>query len=118
MKKTAKPAGAPPQTIANLDVNGVYFGVITLDPANPPAVVVPVPADCDLAPGRYVWNAEHQRFDPLPDSKALTAPGKVSMEQVVNALAVWALEQGATSPLLAQYVADFNKSLDAVGGTK
>jgi len=107
-----------PKTIAKLDANGVYWGVVALDPLNPPSVVVPIPLECDLQPGRYVWNAEHQRFDPLPDSKALTEPGQVSPEQVLNVLASWAIEQGATSPLLAQFVADFKKSLDAVGGAK
>jgi hypothetical protein len=108
----------PPITIANLDVNGVYFGVTTLDPANPPAVVVPVPADCDLKPGGYFWNAEHQRFDPRPDGLVLAEPGQVSLEQAINALAVWAIERGATSPLLSQFVADFKKSVDAIGGVK
>lgn len=121
MTSKKKPVDAPPAapiTIANLDVNGVYFGVTTLDQANQPSLVIPVPADCDLLPGRYVWCSEHQRFDPLPDSKALTEPGQVSLEQAVNALATWAVEQGATSPLLVQFVADFKKSLDAVGGSK
>lgn len=121
MTSKKKPVAAPPVepiTIAILDVNNVYFGVTTLDPANPPAVLVPVPADCDLKPGRYEWSAEHQRFDPLPDSRAVTEPGRVSLEQAVNALATWAVEQGATSPLLAQFVSEFKNSLDAVGGTK
>jgi len=119
MKPENEPVAPPePITIANLDVNGVYFGVITLDPDNPPAVVVPVPADCDLKPGAYVWNADHQRFDPRPDGQVLAEPGQVSLEQAVNALATWAIEQGATSPLLTQWVAEFKKSIDGAGGTR
>ena len=100
-------------TFAKLDAAGVYWGVQTL-PLPVTDEHVAVPADCDLAPGRYCWNAVDQRFDAL--SEALTEPGQISVEAVVFELVRFAQGQGATAPIFDQFIKQFKASLDASNG--
>ena len=100
-------------TFARLDAAGVYWGVQTLHLTAADGHVA-VPADCDLMPGRYRWNAVDQRFDAL--AEALTEPGQVSVDAVVCELVRFAQGQGATAPLFELFIKQFNASLDASNG--
>ena len=100
-------------TFARLDAAGVYWGVQTL-PLPAADEHVAVPFDCDLAPGRYRWNAIDKRFDAL--AVALTEPGQISVDAVVAELVRFAQAQGATAPLFEQFIKQFNASLDASNG--
>lgn len=60
--------GDPPATtaVAILSSDGTYMGVgeiVDLDQLAPGQV--PVPADCDLLPGRYRWDSDKQTFMPI-----------------------------------------------------
>lgn len=86
-KKKTSPAKG--NTRAKLDGDGVLVGFA--DDGNGPEV----PAECDLALNRYRWNAEAERFDPLPrpekNHKALTTRALVG---AVVAIRNWAAETG------------------------
>lgn len=94
---------------AKLDEAGVYWGVQTL-PLPAPKDAVEVPADCDLAPGRYRWDKVEQRFNVLV--VPLTEPGRVGMDAAIAELIRLATERGETSPLLDRFVTEFEASLD------
>lgn len=108
---------SPPTTtiaVAKLDANGVYWGMQTITPDDLNEQHVQVPADCDLAPGKYRWHAQHQRFDALTELQQ--APeGLATLEAVVYQLVQNAQAQGATEPVFAAYAANYKRSIDAMG---
>ena len=112
------PIPLPPVGVARLE-NGVYqgFDVFAADAA--PLGAVLVPPDCDLAPGRYTWNAIDQRFDPLwLNAGGIEAPVDVQATQVL-ALVVAHLAQTAGAPFDARVVQWFNayrSTVDAPAG--
>lgn len=80
MAKAEKPpakAPAPKHTVAVLDDDGVLQGFETVKVIEKGRVVVP--ADCDLAPGRYRWDREAGAFVPLG------RPGRV-LEMAASAM--------------------------------
>lgn len=105
----------PTVTVAIIDAEGVYRGIETIAADALTDRHAQVPADCDLAPGKYRWSAEHQRFDPLTDLQQ-APPGVPTLEAVVYQLVLHAQAQGATHPQFAAYVAEFKKSIDAYLG--
>lgn len=66
---------------AKLDADGVYFGVEYVRELADGDV--PVDADCDLAPGKYKWNADANRFEPLPRGQQKSSPGAVTAERAL-----------------------------------
>ena len=110
----------PPATIAQLDAKRVYWGIKTIPADQLTTDDVEVPADCDLAPGRYKHSLERKRFEPMlePAEK----PNVISVEQVLCELAKIALGQGVKSELLASYIVQYENSIDQVkdidGGAK
>ena len=104
-------------TVAIIDADGVYRGIDTIAADALTDKQVPVPADCDLAPGKYRWSAEHQRFDPLTELQQAPA-GVPTLEAVVYRLVLHAQAQGATDPAFAAYATEFKKSFDGIGAVK
>lgn len=102
-------------TVARLDANGVYWGVDTIERAALTAEHVEVPADCDLAPGAYRWNAAATRFDHLGRGQRMAQPGGVSLEEAVYELALLAGADGPLMPKLAQWVEQYRNSVGRVG---
>lgn len=108
----ATPPELPPTvTVAELDASAIYWGVQTIERAALTPEHVEVPASCDLTPGAYRWNAEHQRFDPLPRSQRITQPGNVSLEEAVHELVQIAALAGKLPPRLAKWDEQFVNSI-------
>lgn len=106
--------------VADLDANGVYWGVLEKHREDLIASDVEVPRDCDLAPGQYRWNAspcdadgtpQPSRFDPLPREKRRSVPGAPSMElafaQLVEAMG------DAAPAYVREWATWYRKTLDA-----
>ena len=108
---------APTATVAIIDADGVYRGIDTIAADALNDKHVQVPADCDLAPGKYRWSAEHQRIEPLTELQQ-APPGVPSLETAVFELVRWAQGQGAKSAVLDAYAAAFKISIDAIGAAK
>ncbi len=111
----ATPALPPTVPVAKLDVNGIYWGVQTIDRVDLTAEHVEVPENCDLTPGAYRWNAEQKRFDPLPRSQRITQPGNVSLEEAVHELIQLAALAGKLPPRLAAWDEQYTKSIGRIG---
>lgn len=76
------------RTFALVDASGVLTGFTHQHQAEQSdGIGIPVPADCDLVPGRYRWNAERTRFDPIN----LPPDGDRTGETIAIALALRAL---------------------------
>lgn len=103
-------------SVADLDVNGIYWGVHVINRASLTPEHVAVPECCDLTPGAYRWNAAQQRFDPLPRSQRITQPGSVSLEEAVHELVQLAARSGQLPPRLAQWDQQFVNSIGRIGG--
>lgn len=115
-QQAAPPELPPTVTVAKLDANNIYWGVQTIDRSELTPEHVEVPASCDLTTGAYCWNAEHQRFDPLPRSQRITQPGDVSLEEAVHELVQLAALSGKLPPRLAQWEQQFGMSIGRIGG--
>jgi hypothetical protein len=79
--------------VANLDVDGVYWGVIEKHCEDLTDADFAVPANCDLAPGKYRLNRDPARiggpgFDPLERSKQKQAPTAPTFERALYDLIV------------------------------
>lgn len=79
--------------VADLDADGVYWGVIEKPRADIAEADFEVPKDCDLAPGKYRYNAAPDRiggpgFDPLERSKQKAAPTAPTFERALYDLIV------------------------------
>lgn len=77
--------------VANLDADAIYWGVIEKHRDDLKETDVEVPKDCDLAPGKYRYNADPARiggpgFDPLERSKQKAAPTAPTFEDALYAL--------------------------------
>ena len=77
------PAGV---TVAHVDDAGVYWGVIEKHAADVTETDVRVPADCDLAPGKYRLDDSRTRFVPLRSFERREAPEVPSVEAALYAL--------------------------------
>ena len=54
------------RTFALIDADGVLTGFARQQPTGASAETgIPVPDGCDLTPGRYRWNGEEARFEPI-----------------------------------------------------
>lgn len=111
-KKTPPKKQDPQVTVAHLDDVGIYLGVKSIPLSALTDGHFEVPADCDLQPGRYVFNAAHKRFDPLLDDQVRLTPDAVTGDQVLAALVVWAKGQGAIDPVFDKFLAQFKTSMD------
>lgn len=84
--------------IATLDADGVYRGLREVARKDVKPSDIEVPADCDLEPGKYLWNETEQRFDPVredtPDSRLAEPNVQFAIAAGFMALA----EQGAVLP--------------------
>jgi hypothetical protein len=69
---------------AKIDAKGIYRGIEAVEELVDGDVEVP--EDCSLAPGAYIWNTEHGRFDPLPKSKRTASPDTPSLEDALYAM--------------------------------
>lgn len=115
-KAPAPPELAPTVTVARLDASGVYWGVDTIDRAALTPEHVEVPANCDLEPGAYRWNAADVRFDPIERSKRAAQPGGVSLEEAVYELTqLIKSERGSLTPRLAQWLEQYRNSVGRIG---
>lgn len=106
-------------TVALLDETGLLTGFDTRDVESDwigAAGVVLVPDGCDLAPGKYRWNAAAGRFEPLPPNEPGQGPPPAAAMR-----AIWkgfrALdEQGIALPdETRRWIAAYGKTLDAKG---
>lgn len=76
-----------------------------------------VPDGCDLAPGKYRWNAAGGRFDPLPPNE----PPASEMLEPSSLRAIWlgfkALQEGgqAFPAETAAWIEAYGKTMDAKG---
>lgn len=77
-KKTKGAAKAAPTIrVARLDRSGVLMGYEDMPKGNKATVTDGMPewvdgGDCDLKPGRYRWNPQAGRFDPVKSDKVDT----------------------------------------------
>lgn len=77
--------------VANLDSDGVYWGVLEKHREDLAETDFEVPANCDLTPGKYKLNRDPNRiggpgFDPLERSKQKSAPSAPTFEDALYAL--------------------------------
>jgi hypothetical protein len=97
--------------LADLDADEVYWGMVDRDAAVAGDVVfrseeipegdrvpgvVYLPGECDLAPGRYRWNADSVSFDPLSNFMQRHERGAPIPERALYEL-VRALQAGGAS---------------------
>lgn len=103
-------------TVAVLDASGVYRGLKSISDVDMTDAHIVLPADCDLKAGYYRWDAARKTFDPLPASQVSVDGGPApSVEAVVAELAKEALASGSKSQVLAEFLAAYSKSVDAIG---
>jgi hypothetical protein len=98
--------------VANVDHDGVYWGVIEKHRDDVTAEDFEVPKECDLKPGRYKLNRDPKRvggpgFDPLERSKQKSAPTSPTFEE-----ALYALIRGNKAKAEA-WAEHYEKTLDA-----
>lgn len=112
------PYTPPPAVVhvARIDLMGVYQGVETIaaDALTPAHVVVP--ADCDLAPGRYRWDGAS--FVPITQPKlgptlAAGVTAEIALAGVIVALQ--AVPGVVLPPAVTLWLAAFQQTLDAQG---
>ncbi|MBL4839404.1 MAG: hypothetical protein JKY47_01070 [Thalassospira sp.] len=111
-KKTASNGGAvnaaPSIHIARLDGAGVLTGFDTIAEDSVASVTagipewVSVPADCDLKPGRYRWNGEAGRFDPVKSDKVDAEVAIIDMFKAIRDQAGIDMP-GTTASWIAEY---------------
>lgn len=107
-----EPAADPRLYVAHLDDAGVYLGVIEKHVEDRVERDVPVPADCDLTPGRYRWNGK--AFVPLSEREARVAGAGPSLEQALHDyLRARETAGDPLPPRTAQWLAQFGKTIDA-----
>jgi hypothetical protein len=101
-------------TIALLDSQFVFRGLeTTLEPEADSQHRINVPADCDLAPGKYFWSHEKGRFIPISDP--LEREKAARQHDVIKAVyrALEAIEQGKPLPKVTKdWMADYRVSMD------
>ncbi|HXC41237.1 MAG TPA: hypothetical protein VN667_20055 [Burkholderiales bacterium] len=102
---------------ARLDGDGVYLGLDVIDPAELQEGDVEVPADCDLAAGKYRWDGK--TFLPIMSQFAGASPPAAAPVSAEVALAglIAALKQAKT-PLPAateRWYAAFKNTIDGAG---
>lgn len=114
-EETQAPNLLPTVTVADLDANGVYWGVTEIARADLAPEHVEVPAECDLTPGAYRWSAAAERFEPLGRGQRMAQPGGVSLEDAVHELAQLAGASGPLPPRLAQWVDQYRNSVGRIG---
>lgn len=86
---------------AKIDVRGIYQGVEPVEELIEGDIEVP--EDCSLKAGAYFWNAQHQRFDPLPKTMVRPAPDVPSLEEALYALIIQLPDAPAASISWAKY---------------
>lgn len=121
--------------VAVLDHDGVYWP--PLEPRTPEGVrpgelafgppelqkVLPegavyVDTGCDLTGGRYKWNAELRRFDPLTKAEQKAAPQAPTLEQAFYDFVTNGGQARPQQPRVAAWVDWFLKTIDERGRRK
>lgn len=114
-----KPDGEPTVTVADLDANNTYWGVKTILKSEQTAESVLVPADCDLAEGKYRWSAKNGRFEPLDSEQVRATPEQTSLEELIYEMARAMEGQNLKVPhKVSKFMRQFELSIDALGAKK
>lgn len=118
----AKPSAKPKSrrvTVALLDDTGLLTGY---DIRTVPAELigapgcVRVPEGCDLAPGKYRWNAVAGRFDPLPPNEPGQGPPPPDATRAIWAGLRAMQQQGMEFPAETRaWIKAYGETLDAKG---
>lgn len=102
--------------VAVLDASDVYMGTASKPAADLTPDDVPLPAGCDLPPGRYRWDRAQGCFMPLPPAPEAPAavPLDVSAMRALRALIDTLQASGTTLPAACtDWAAAYARTIDA-----
>lgn len=110
----AAAAAAAPLYRANLDADGVFWGVTEIHPEDVIATDVVLDRIPDNPPGKYRWDKTLRAMQPLPPSQQKQANTAPDLERTFDALCEWLSAGGSVAlpALVAEWRTWYRKSVD------
>lgn len=84
-------------TIAQIDANGIYRGIVEINESDLTEAHVHLPHGCDLPAGQYRWDAEKKTFMPLQSGEEVPQQDPHALRAVAIGF-ITLHDQGLTLP--------------------